>query len=254
MPHIIPSSVVGIGQRFTAQDACDVPLTTANRMLSDNAFMMISFEPDVEDGAEIVEYLADGSICIHDKDDPRLKGFMVKQKICSLNPLYIEMLTGGAALRDTAGDIYGGVIRDGLCSTVGGKRNSVQVEVWARNSNKDACDIAGNTGAAYARWIAPRVSAWKHTNAIEFSKGNAQHLEFEGYAQSNRLFVPALGLDPNVDENAPVAQQTDRPPAGTAFDPDLNFSAVEAFRDCGVLGWVGTNTLPAMTAAGSYAA
>ncbi len=246
---IIPKSIVGVATRLTEQDDCDIPLTTPNRMLADNGFIKVSFEPDVEDGAEIISYLADGSICVQDMDDPRIKGWKTTLQICLINPLYSTMLIGGATLLDENAEVKGGVF-PGFGAP--GKRNSKQFEVWARNADRSGC-INGQR-ARYVRWLAPRTVAWKPSDALTFEKGAHQTLGFEGYAEANENFTPVLGLDPAVDENAPAADQDNNPPAGTAFDPDLNYADVLSFRNHGGLGFVGSNTLPAFAAAGSFAA
>ena len=248
---VVPKSIRGPAYRVTCQDECDVPLTTPNRMLAGNGFLEIGLQPDVEDGDEVIVYLADGSICVQDMDDPRIKGWNVTLKTCAVDPLISELLIGGTTLVDAAGMVKGGWF-PGITAT--GKRNSKQFEVWARNGDKGACVMPGETPDKYARFTLPRTIAWTLDDGFEFTRNGHQMLSFKGYAESNPNWLPVLGLDPAVDENAPAADQVNQPPVGTVFDPDFNYNDVLAGRAHGALGWIGSNTLPTFAAAGQYAA
>jgi len=249
MAAVVPKSIRGFSYRITAQDECDIPLTTPNRMLAGNGFINITVSPDVEEGDVLDVYLADGSLCISDRDDPRIKGWNITMQLCAVDALVSEMLIGGAILLYQAGDESGGWYPT---EAVSGRRNSKQFEVWALNQDRGVCVTGTDIPANYVRWIMPRTVSWAPAEDLTFERNGHQSIGFTGYSEGNVNFTPVLGLNPAVAEGS--GGETNNAPQGTAFDPDLNFSHVASARQNGGLGWIGSNTLPTFNALGQYAA
>lgn len=246
MPAVVPRSIRGVAFRMGRHDDCDIPVTTPNRALAQTCFLKVGFNPDVEDGEEITVKCADDSLLIQDFGDDRIKGWEISLMIGYNDPAIVEMALENTSLLNEAGDTIGSMFPD---FTREGRKDSLQFDAWARNADRSMCTVDG-VPSRYVRYISPRAYNWMIDEGLDLENGGHQTIGLKGYSQANPNYFPILGLDPSVEEGS--GNEGGTPPAGTAFDPDLNFEMVQAIRAAGGFGWIATNSLPTTSELGGY--
>lgn len=148
-------------------------------VLSTNGFITASFSPVFEDGDEINEKAADGSVCVTWKNDDTLTRLDFALSVCSPDPEITAMLAGGAVVKDGSGNIVG-YSSVGIGDVVG---SPLAIEIWsiANIDGKPASD------APYWHWVFPYVKI-RYDGDREFSNGRLAN-EFSGRALGNATLV-----------------------------------------------------------------
>jgi hypothetical protein len=159
-PSDFAASVQGLAMRIT-------PLTESGTFnpevgivsFTTKQFLSLGFTPEYEDGDEITEKTADGSVCVQYKAPDVMKNVSIDFSICSPEPELYHLLAGGTKLTDTI-DLPNGATQDdvivGWRSPIIGQTPALPVciEVWSR------AVVGGKmaTTRPYWHWVFPQVS------------------------------------------------------------------------------------------------
>lgn len=92
------ASVQGAAIRVTRLDAAGALLNGDLDSYTTSAFLRTSFTPEYEDGEEITEKAADGTVCVSYKAPDRLKRVTMELAICEPDPELTALLAGGVLL------------------------------------------------------------------------------------------------------------------------------------------------------------
>jgi hypothetical protein len=173
-------------------------------VLTTNGFITASFTTEFEDGDEITEKAADGSICITYKADDSLKRITFNLSLCSPDPEASALLAGGKVLcapedvLDADDNVLieaGSVIGYSSPAVGDAVGNPVAVEIWSR------AIVAGKpaAGTPYWHWVFPYVKV-RYEGDREFTNGALAN-QFTGTGTGNSALV-ADGLNPvNADDD-----------------------------------------------------
>lgn len=150
-------------------------------VLVTNGFITASFSPEFEDGEEINQKAADGSVCVSYKGDDSMTRLTFNLSVCSPEPEQTAMFAGGSVLDDGDTDIIG------YSSPAAGSaiKNPVAIEIWstANVGGKPASDYP------YFHWVFPYVKM-RFDGSREFSNGLLAW-EFSGQAIGNDALTSA---------------------------------------------------------------
>ena len=123
------ASVQGAAIRVTRLTSSGALATGDLDSYTTSAFMRMSFTPEYEDGEEITEKAADGTVCVSYKAPDRLKRVTMELAICEPDPELTALIAGGVLLtRDestasglsiTSASISTGTCTVSLSSTTG---------------------------------------------------------------------------------------------------------------------------------------
>ena len=123
------ASVQGAAIRVTRLNADGTLGTGDLDSYTTSAFMRMSFTPEYEDGEEITEKAADGTVCVSYKAPDRLKRVTMELAICEPDPELSALIAGGVLLTRnestatplsiTSASISAGVCTVSLSSTTG---------------------------------------------------------------------------------------------------------------------------------------
>lgn len=179
------SSVQGTLIRVTKLNI-DGSIDNSHPVLVTNGFMTASFSPQFEEGDEITEKAADGSVCVSFKSDDSLTRLDFSLSLCAPDPEVAVLLAGGCVVKDAGGEIVG------YSSIAVGDKvgNPVAIEIWsiANVGGKPASD------KPYWHWVFPYVKV-RYEGDREFTNGLLAN-EFTGQALGNTALVTA-GLNPS---------------------------------------------------------
>ncbi len=92
------ASVQGAAIRVTRLDVDGSLLNGEMDSYSTSAFMRVSFTPEYEDGEEITEKAANGTVCVSYKAPDRLKRVTMELAICEPDPELSALISGGVLL------------------------------------------------------------------------------------------------------------------------------------------------------------
>lgn len=92
------ASVQGAAIRVTRLNADGTLATGTLDSYTTSAFMRMSFTPEYEDGEEITEKAADGTVCVSYKAPDRLKRVTMELAICEPDPELSALIAGGILL------------------------------------------------------------------------------------------------------------------------------------------------------------
>lgn len=180
------SSVQGNMIRVTRLTT-DGSIDTDYPVLTTTGFISASFSPQFEDGDEINEKAADGSVCVTWKADDTLTRLDFNLSLCTPDPEMASLLAGGGVIRDADEEVIGytSVNAGGVVG------NPVAVEIWS------IANVAGKpaTGDPYWHWVFPYVKV-RYEGDREFTNGLLSN-EFTGQALGNDALTTA-GLNPSV--------------------------------------------------------
>jgi len=163
----------------------------------------VSFTPEYEEGDEITEKAADGTVCVVYKSPDTLKRITMELAICEPDPELTQLLSGGLLLRKNLGS-YASPDRKSIgwsSPAVGDDpaANGVAIETWS-HAIKDGKKSAT---LPYFHWVFPYVKVRQSGDRV-IENGLLANT-FEGYGLGNSLF--GSGLDERWE--FPVA--TERP-------------------------------------------
>jgi hypothetical protein len=89
------ASVQGVSIRVTRLDAAGNLLNGAGDSYTTSAFLRTSFTPEYEEGDEIVEKSADGTVCVSYKAPDTLKRITMELAICEPDTELSQLISGG---------------------------------------------------------------------------------------------------------------------------------------------------------------
>lgn len=184
------SSVQGNLIRVTRLNV-DGSIDTNYPVLVTDGFISASFSPQFEDGDEINEKAANGSVCVSWKADDTLTRLDFSLSLCTPDPETSSLIAGGCIIRDENDEVVG-YTSVGVGEVVG---NPVAIEIWSY------ANVGGKpaAGQPYWHWVFPYVKV-RYEGDREFSNGLLAN-EYSGQALGNTALVPS-GLNPvNGDDD-----------------------------------------------------
>lgn len=174
------ASVQGVAVRITALTSTGTLSTAAGASIVTSAFTRVSFTPEYEEGDEITEKGADGTVCVTFKAPDTLKRVNLEIAICEPDPEIHRLLGGGVLLTDGSP-----VIASGWASPVVGEDPvpyGVAVEVWSRAIQDGK---AANTNP-YFHWVFPYVKT--RSSGDRVIENGLLANTFEGFGVGNSAF------------------------------------------------------------------
>ena len=195
------ASVQGVAIRVTRLDASGNLLTNDGDIYTTSAFLRASFTPEYEEGDEIVEKSADGTICVSYKAPDTLKRITMELAICEPDPELTSLLSGGLLLRKNFGTLNTPDNQSvGWAAPAVGDNpagNGVALEVWSF-AVKDGKRATTNP---YFYWVFPYVKLRQSGDRV-IENGMLANT-FEGYGLGNQFF----GTGPDGRWEFPVAAE-----------------------------------------------
>jgi hypothetical protein len=180
------ASVQGVAIRVTRLDASGNLLTQPGDSYTTSAFLRASFTPEYEEGDEIVEKSANGTVCVSYKAPDTLKRITMELAICEPDTELTALLAGGLLLRKNLGT-FAAPDRTSIgwaAPAVGDDPagNGVALEVWsfAVKDGKRA------TTRPYFHWVFPYVKLRQSGDRV-IENGLLANT-FEGYGLGNEFF------------------------------------------------------------------
>ena len=180
------ASVQGVAIRVTRLDASGNLLTEPGDSYTTSAFLRASFTPEYEEGDEIVEKSANGTVCVSYKAPDTLKRITMELAICEPDTELTALLAGGLLLRKNLGS-FASPDRTSIgwaAPAVGDDPagNGVAIEVWsfAVKDGKRA------TTRPYFHWVFPYVKLRQSGDRV-IENGLLANT-FEGYGLGNEFF------------------------------------------------------------------
>jgi hypothetical protein len=197
------ASVQGVAIRVTRLDAAGNLLNEPGDSYATSAFLRASFTPEYEEGDEITEKSADGTICVSYKAPDTLKRITMEIAICEPDPELTALMSGGLLLRKNFGSFASpenksiGWAAPGVGDDPAG--NGVAIEVWsfAIKDGRRASTLP------YFYWVFPYAKLRQSGDRV-IENGLLANT-FEGYGLGNVAF--GSGLDDRWE--FPIA--TERP-------------------------------------------
>ena len=183
MPTDYAASVQGVSIRVTRLDEGGNLLTGDMDSYTSSSFIRTSFTLEYEDGDEITEKAADGTVCVSFKAPDTLKRVTMEIAICDPDPELSALLSGGLLLSDT--DNQGNEVSLGWASAQVGEDPSgfgVAVEVWSR-AIQQGKPAANNP---YFHWIFPYVKT--RLSGDRVIENGLLATTFEGFGLGNINF------------------------------------------------------------------
>jgi hypothetical protein len=183
MPTDYAASVQGVSIRVTRLDESGNLLTGPMDSYTSSSFIRTSFTPEYEDGDEITEKSADGTVCVSFKAPDTLKRVTMEIAVCDPDPELSALLSGGLLLSDT--DNQGNEVSLGWASAQVGEDpsgNGVAVEVWSR-AIQNGKPAATNP---YFQWIFPYVKT--RLSGDRVIENGLLATTFEGFGLGNINF------------------------------------------------------------------
>jgi len=197
------ASIQGVSIRVTRLDAAGNLLNNPGDSYTTSAFMRLSFTPEYEEGDEITEKSANGTICVSYKAPDTLKRVTMELAICEPDPELTNLISGGLLLRKNLGTFAApdrksiGWSSPGIGDDPAG--NGVAVECWsfAVKDGKRAATLP------YFHWVFPYCRMRQSGDRVIENGMIAS--TFEGYSIGNSLFGDGL------DERWEFPLATERP-------------------------------------------
>jgi len=197
------ASIQGVSIRVTRLDAAGNLLNNAGDSYTTSAFMRVSFTPEYEEGDEITEKAADGTVCVVYKSPDTLKRITMELAICEPDPELTQLLSGGLLLRKNLGTFATPDRKSvGWSSPAVGDDPAaagVAIEVWSFAIK----DGKKSSTMPYFHWVFPYCKVRQSGDRV-IENGLLANT-FEGYGLGNLNF--GSGLDERWE--FPVA--TERP-------------------------------------------
>jgi hypothetical protein len=184
------ASVQGVSIRVTRLDAAGNLLNGAGDSYTTSAFMRVSFTPEYEEGDEIVEKSADGTICVSYKAPDTMKRITMELAICEPDSELTALISGGLLLRKNFGTFAAPDNKSVGWSapSVGDDPtgNGVSLEVWSF-AVKDGRRAAS---LPYFHWVFPYARLRQSGDRV--IENGMLATTFEGYGLGNVLFSDGL--------------------------------------------------------------
>lgn len=176
------ASIQGVSIRVTRLDAAGNLLNGPGDSYTTSAFMRVSFTPEYEEGDEITEKSANGTVCVTYKAPDTLKRITMELAICEPDAELSQLLSGGLLLRKTV---------DGVVKSVGWAApgvgddpagNGVAIEAWS-HAVKDG---KRSSLLPYFHWVFPYAKLRQSGDRV--IENGMLATTFEGYGLGNRNF------------------------------------------------------------------
>jgi hypothetical protein len=195
------ASVQGVAIRVTRLDASGTLLTGDGDSYTTSAFLRASFTPEYEEGDEITEKAANGTVCVSYKAPDTLKRITMEIAICEPDPELTALLSGGLLLRKNFGSVNTpdrksiGYASPNVGDDPAG--NGVAIEVWsfAVKDGKRAASLP------YFYWVFPYAKLRQSGDRV--IENGLLATTFEGYGLGNEEF----GTGPDGRWEYPVAAE-----------------------------------------------
>lgn len=207
------ASIQGVSIRVTRLDAAGNLLNNAGDSYTTSAFMRVSFTPEYEEGDEITEKSADGTVCVTYKAPDTLKRITMELAICEPDPELTALVSGGLLLRKNLGT-FAAPNRSSVgwaAPAVGDDPagNGVALEVWsyAIKEGRRAATLP------YFHWVFPYCKLRQSGDRV-IENGMLANT-FEGYGLGNSVF----GDGPDGRWEFPVAAERPYSYARSAWAP-----------------------------------
>ena len=176
------ASIQGVSIRVTRLDAAGNLLNGPGDSYTTSAFMRVSFTPEYEEGDEITEKSANGTVCVTYKAPDTLKRITMELAICEPDAELSQLVSGGLLLRKTV---------DGVVKSVGWAApgvgddpagNGVAIEAWSHavKDGKRASVLP------YFHWVFPYAKLRQSGDRV--IENGMLATTFEGYGLGNRNF------------------------------------------------------------------
>jgi hypothetical protein len=187
MPQDYAASVQGVAIRVTRLDSSLAMMTGPANSYTTNAFIRTSFTPEYEEGDEITEKSADGTVCVSYKAPDTLKRITMEIAVCEPDPELTQLLSGGVLLAGKPDGATGNMaaISMGWASPQVGEDPSGYgnvVEVWSR-AVQDGKPAVRNP---YFHWVFPYVKT--RLSGDRVVENGLLATTFEGYGLGNILY------------------------------------------------------------------
>jgi len=185
------ASIQGVSIRVTRLDASGNLLNTAGDSYTTSGFMRLSFTPEYEEGDEITEKGADGTVCVTYKAPDTLKRITMEIAICEPDPELTQLMSGGLLLRKNTGTFASPDRKSiGWSSPSTGDDPAgygVAIECWSH------AIIDGKKAATlpYFHWVFPYAKL--RLSGDRVIENGLLANTFEGYGLGNTAF--SSGLD-----------------------------------------------------------
>jgi hypothetical protein len=178
------SSILGTWMRVTPLDVAG-NIDADKPVLNSKGFITATFSPQFEDGDEITEKAADGSVCVSFKVDDSFTRVDFSLSLCDVDPEVTALLAGGNVILDGDGAVVG------YSSPVAGAKvgNPVAIEIWSQ------AIVAGKPASdrPFWHWVFPYVKV-RYEGDREIGNSRMAN-EFTGQGVGNSALV-GLGLNP----------------------------------------------------------
>lgn len=180
------ASIQGVAIRVTRLDATGRPLNGPGDSYTTQAFMRVSFTPEYEEGDEITEKSAAGTVCVSYKSPDTLKRITMELAICEPDPELTALVAGGLLLRKNLGTLADPNNKSvGWASPAVGDSpagNGVAIETWslAIKEGRKASVLP------YFHWVFPYVLLRQSGDRV-IENGLLANT-FEGYGLGNDQF------------------------------------------------------------------
>ncbi len=179
------SSILGTWMRVTPLSIAG-DIDTDKPVLNSKGFITATFSPQFEDGDEITEKAADGSVCVSFKVDDSFTRVDFSLSLCDVDPEVTALLAGGNVILDEDNSVVG------YTSPVAGSKvgNPVAIEVWSQ------AIVAGKPASdrPYWHWVFPYVKV-RYEGDRELGNSRLAN-EFTGQGVGNSALV-GTGLNPD---------------------------------------------------------
>lgn len=144
--------IKGRVMRLIQLDVCGNPITGASGLqVITKGFIQIQMDPQYEDGEQLRQKLADGTLCVNDDDDDEFTMMQLTVDLCGVCPS-IAQIVSGARLLGTGAPVTG----TGAAYAEGVVTSRFSLEVWQNVTGRGNCDPA--TGLPkYVYWAFPNV-------------------------------------------------------------------------------------------------
>jgi hypothetical protein len=189
--YICPNPIRGLASRWTKTDICGIPqnVNIANNRVTTRAYNMAKFSLEQENGAEIIQKRADGSLCVIDKAPDQLKYLKAEVQICGYTFPLMQIALGMNGFIDPADptSIIGGALPSRAQTAAIEANSALQVEFWQLNKDPLACASA----RPYVRHIFPLFRNRTLSGTIDIEQGKASELTVAGIVEESAAYVPS---------------------------------------------------------------
>jgi hypothetical protein len=207
------ASIQGVSIRVTRLDAAGNLLNGPGDSYTTSAFMRVSFTPEYEEGDEITEKSANGSVCVTYKSPDTLKRITMELAICEPDAELTSLISGGLLLRKNIGTFAEEDNKSiGWASPAVGDDPAgygVAIESWS-HAIKDGKKSAT---LPYFHWVFPYAKLRQSGDRV--IENGMLATTFEGYGLGNVSF----GDGPDGRWEFPVAAERPYSYARTTWAP-----------------------------------